>query len=105
MSGITAFIYHNDYLKYDFGPAHLLQTGREKYTLDLLKELGNFNSKARLCKPVPSTEDEIALVQTRKYIDFVKKRSRENQFIFQVIKYNVEPTKNNIFSIPNLIWS
>ena len=78
---------------------------REKDTPDLLKELGNFNSKARLCKPVPSTEDEIALVQTRKYIDFVKKRSHENQFIFQIIKNNVEPIKNNIFSTPHLIWS
>ena len=75
MTGVTAFIYHEDYLKYFFGPTHPFKPIREKYTLDLLKELGVFDEKAKYYEPKPASEDDLMLVHTKKYVDFVKKMS------------------------------
>lgn len=75
MTGVTAFIYHEDYLKYYFGPTHPFKPIREKYTLDLLKELGVFDEKAKYYEPKPASEDDLMLVHTKKYVDFVKKMS------------------------------
>lgn len=75
MTGITAFVYHQDYQKYYFGPTHPFKPVREKYTLDLLKELRVFNKKAKYYEPEPANEEDLMLVHTKKYVDFVKKMS------------------------------
>ena len=75
MTGITAFVYHEDYLKYYFGPTHPFKPVREKYTLDLLKELKVFDGKAKYYEPEPASEEDLMLVHTKKYVDFVKKMS------------------------------
>lgn len=77
MSGITAFIFHEEYLKYDFGVGHPLKTIREKYTLDLLQELEIFDNRAKYYKPNSATEDDLMLAHTQNYINFVKKKSEE----------------------------
>lgn len=75
MTGLAAFVYHDDYLNYQFGPRHPFKPIREKYTFDLLKRLGIFDGKARHFEPKPVREVDLLLVHSRKYVDFVKRKS------------------------------
>ncbi len=75
MSELTGFIYHEEYLKYQFGFSHPFKPIREKYTLDILKELEVFNGKARVYQPAPATEDDLCTVHTRDYVSYVKEMS------------------------------
>ncbi|MDQ1280094.1 MAG: Acetoin utilization protein AcuC [Thermoproteota archaeon] len=77
MVGVSAFIYHPDYLKYQFGPEHPFKPIREKYTLDFLKELGVFGEKMKYYEPEPATEEDLLSVHSREYINFVKKMCKE----------------------------
>lgn len=72
MGGITAFIYKDDYLNYQFGPGHPFKPIREKHTLDKLIELGIFDEKAKHLEPEPASEEDLLLVHSREYIDFVR---------------------------------
>ena len=58
MIGLSAFIYHDEYLKYQFGPSHPFKPIREKYALNILQELGVFDDKAKIYEPEPATEEE-----------------------------------------------
>ncbi len=91
-----AFIFHDDYLKYDFGLGHPLKIVRERYTLDLLQSLGIFKGKAKLCEPEPATDDELLLIHTEKYIDFVKKKSEEG---FGYLDYGDTPATKGCFEV------
>lgn len=75
MVGVTAFIYSDEYLKYQFGPTHPLQPIRQRYTLDLLQKMHAFGEKAKIRKPVPASEEDLQLVHNKEYIDFVKRAS------------------------------
>jgi len=77
MTSLSAFIYHDEYLKYQFGTTHPFKPIREKYTLDILRELGVFNEEAKIYEPEPATDDDLALVHTRDYIDYVKRMCEE----------------------------
>jgi acetoin utilization protein AcuC len=73
MTKSTVFIYHDDYLKYQFGPNHPFQPIREKYTLNLLRELKIFNEQTRYVQPSPATRDDLLTVHHKDYVDYVKK--------------------------------
>ena len=66
MSELTAYISHDEYLKYQFGPSHPFKPVREKYALALLRELGIFEGKARIYEPRPASEEELHLVHSPK---------------------------------------
>jgi acetoin utilization protein AcuC len=76
MTGVTAFVWHAGYLKYQFGPDHPFQPIREKYTLDMLRRLGVFDAKAKVVQPRPATRADLKLVHTAEYIDFVQQMSK-----------------------------
>ena len=76
MTGVTAFIYRDDYLKYQFGPGHPFQPIREKYTLDKIRELGILDRNAKLFEPKPASEEDLLLVHSEEYIEFVKSMSK-----------------------------
>ena len=73
MTGITAFIYHPDYLKYQFGSNHPFKSIRVKYTLDLLQQLRVFDGKARYFEPKPATEEDLLSIHSMEYVKLVKK--------------------------------
>lgn len=79
MGGVTAFVYHEDYVKYDFGPSHPLRPTREKETFELLKKLEVFNDKAKIYEARTAKEDELMLVHTKDYVEFVKRKSEEGR--------------------------
>jgi acetoin utilization protein AcuC len=73
MTKSTVFLYHDDYLKYQFGPTHPFQPIREKYTLDLLRELKIFNNQTTHVQPSPATRDDLLTVHEEEYVDYVKR--------------------------------
>ncbi|MEM2109779.1 MAG: acetoin utilization protein AcuC [Candidatus Odinarchaeota archaeon] len=70
------FIYHEDYLKYDFGKGHPLNSIRIQMHKELL-ELNSFfnNPNVYLIKPEPCTDQDLLTVHTPEYIDLIKKLS------------------------------
>ncbi len=73
MTGTSAFIYSEEYLKYQFGPHHPFTPTRYRQVLDHLKRMSVFDHKARLVRPNTATEEQLLLVHTQEYIDFVRK--------------------------------
>jgi len=72
MSGKTAFLYHDDYLSYNFGPMHPLRPQRYKDTFELLQKLGVFDEKVKHYKPGHASEKDLMLVHSKEYIRMVK---------------------------------
>ncbi len=74
MSGKSAFLYHDDYLGYNFGPVHPLKPQRYKDTFELLQTLGVFDEQVKHYKPYRATEDDLELVHSPEYIGMVKSK-------------------------------
>ena len=56
VSELSGFIYHDEYLKYQFGKSHPFKPIREKYTLDVLRELEVIDGKAQVFVDDAATE-------------------------------------------------
>ncbi len=74
MTGKTAFLYHDDYLGYDFGPDHPLKPKRYKQTFELLRRLGIFDDMVKHYKPSHASEEDLKLVHSQEYIRGVKSK-------------------------------
>jgi acetoin utilization protein AcuC len=70
----TAFLYHEDYLGYDFGPNHPLRPSRYKATFALLKKLGVFNEQVKHYKPNYASQDDLMLVHSREHVQDVERK-------------------------------
>jgi acetoin utilization protein AcuC len=75
MTGTSSFIYSDEYLKYQFGPTHPFKPIRCKFALDILKDLGAFNNRAKVITPNPASHEDLLLVHTREYIEYVRRKS------------------------------
>lgn len=75
MTGTSSFIYSDEYLKYQFGPTHPFQPRRCKITLDTLRDLKVFDGEAREVTPSPASQEDLLLVHSKEYIDFVRRES------------------------------
>ncbi|GAB6947480.1 acetoin utilization protein AcuC [Vulcanisaeta sp. JCM 16161] len=67
--------YSNRYLDYNFGPWHPFKPYRERQLVELLREHGLLGSHVDLVEPEPASDEELMLVHTRDYIDYVKNAS------------------------------
>jgi acetoin utilization protein AcuC len=74
MTRKTAFLYHKDYLGYNFGPVHPLKPQRYKDTFELLQKLGVFNEMVKHYKPHHASEEDLKLVHSEEYIQRVKRQ-------------------------------
>ncbi|MCX8176380.1 MAG: acetoin utilization protein AcuC [Candidatus Bathyarchaeota archaeon] len=74
MGGLTGFVYHQEYEKYFFGEEHPFQPVREKVTLEVLKQLNVFNGKAKIFEAKSASTEELQLVHTKTYIEYVKRK-------------------------------
>jgi acetoin utilization protein AcuC len=72
---MSSFIYSDDYLKYQFGPAHPFKSIRCKKAMDILKDIGAFDDKIRVVRPRPASYEDLLLVHTQEYIDYVRRKS------------------------------
>ncbi len=74
MPHTSALIYSGSYQKYDFGPWHPMKPVRLALTYELIRAYGLLDVM-RLVEPGPATDDELALVHDRAYIEKVKENS------------------------------
>ena len=69
----TAFIYSDDFAKYDYGPGHPLKPFRLKLTHELIKAYGLLSlPDVRVVEARPAKEDDLLLYHTRDYLDVLK---------------------------------
>jgi len=69
----TAFIYSDDFAKYDYGPEHPLKPFRLKLTYELIKAYGILSlPDVSLQEAKPADEGELLLYHTKDYIDILK---------------------------------
>jgi acetoin utilization protein AcuC len=73
--GRTAFLWNDDFLRYQFGPSHPFQPVRERMTLDLLRERDVFDGSASIVEGRLATDDEVLMVHTQEHVDFVRART------------------------------
>ena len=69
----TAFIYSDDFAKYDYGPGHPLKPFRLKLTYELIKAYGLLSLPGvRVVGAEPAGEGDLLLYHTREYLDVLK---------------------------------
>jgi len=69
----TAFIYSDDFAKYDYGPGHPLKPFRLKLTHDLIKAYGLlWLPDVRVIEAKPAEEEDLLLYHTEDYLDVLK---------------------------------
>lgn len=69
----TAFIYSDDFAKYDYGPGHPLKPFRLKLTYELIKAYGLLSlPDTILLKARPAGDEDLLLYHTRDYIEVLK---------------------------------
>ncbi len=77
MSPRLAYVYSDDFLKYDFGPGHPLTPIRLKFTYALSYAKGLFDDRnITVLPPRVATEEEVGLFHTEEYISLVKRLSK-----------------------------
>jgi acetoin utilization protein AcuC len=67
--------YSDKYLNYDFGPWHPFKPYREQKLIELLREHDLLGTYVDLVEPELASDDELMLVHTKDYIEYVKKAS------------------------------
>src|SRR5512139_4102263 len=73
----TAFIYSDDFAKYDYGQGHPLKPFRLRLTYELIKAYGLLSiADATLIEARFSEEDDLLLYHTRDYIEVLKAANR-----------------------------
>ncbi|XVQ86582.1 acetoin utilization protein AcuC [Microbispora siamensis] len=78
MSQAVRVVWDDALVSYDFGPGHPLAPVRVELTMALARDLGVLDGVETMgC--VPATEDEIALVHNRDYIEAVKNVSKDGR--------------------------
>jgi acetoin utilization protein AcuC len=78
MSQAVRVVWDDALVSYDFGPGHPLAPVRVELTMALARDLGVLDG-AEMTGCVPATEDEIALVHNRDYIEAVKNVSKDGR--------------------------
>jgi len=67
-------VFHEKYLKYDFGPGHPFWAGR---AVPFLEKLKKYKIPHEILVPKRAADEDILLVHTKDYLDRVKKLARE----------------------------
>lgn len=71
-------IFHEAYLKYDFGPGHPLWPDRARVFLEKLKK---YAISHEILVPKKATDEDILLVHSKDYLSRVKRYAREDGFL------------------------
>ncbi|HDJ89937.1 MAG TPA: acetoin utilization protein AcuC, partial [Thermoprotei archaeon] len=91
----TAFIYSEKYSLYNFGSNHPFKPYRWNLTLNILKNLNVFKmNNVKLVEVKRFNENILELVHTRKYIEYIKKRCKENH---GYLDYGDTPARRGVF--------
>jgi acetoin utilization protein AcuC len=78
MSDSVRVVWDDELIAYDFGPGHPLAPVRVELTMALARELGVLD-RVELAGCAPATDDDLAMVHKRSYIDLVKQVSKTGE--------------------------
>lgn len=77
MSPRLAYVYSDEFLKYDFGPGHPLTPIRLKLTYELSRAKGLFDDQnITIVPPRVASKEEVRLFHSEEYTDLVKRMSK-----------------------------
>ena len=94
-SGKPSLVYHEDYMKYDFGGGHALREVRGRLARDLIEGLGLLKA-AEERRPAPASEPDILAVHDRRYVSVVKRLSEDPRV--HEPEFGLEPGDNPPFA-------
>ena len=92
----TIFIYSDDMLAYKFNDEHPFNQQRVKMTLDLLKKCSAIHEQ-QIKEPSPASDEEIALVHDKTYIEAVKRAGKGKLDLKTAGKYGLGTEDTPIF--------
>lgn len=79
----VALIYGEEFLKYNFDPAHPLNPLRLQLTFELIKDYGLLDDAGlSLIRPPLASEDRLQSIHDQAYVDAVKGASRQGQGLY-----------------------
>jgi acetoin utilization protein AcuC len=94
----TAFVYSDEFSRFDYGASHPLKTFRLKLTYELIKACGLLApSDERLVEPVMARDEDLLSFHTRDYIDMLKSVS-SGRTSAGAEAYGLGPGDNPIFA-------
>jgi len=75
MTGISAFLYHDDFMLYQFGPSHPFQPVRERLAMDTLLSLGILDSERAMgVAPSPVSMERLNRVHPPSFVSDVERQ-------------------------------
>lgn len=78
----TAFIYSNDFVRFDYGSGHPLKPIRLKLTYELIKACGLLTpTDQRLVKPYPASIEDLLTYHTPEYIGMLQSSNSGQQIV------------------------
>lgn len=93
----TAFIYSDDYTRFDYGAAHPMKTVRLRLTNELIKAYGLLEIEgARLVEAEPATVPEVLQVHTPEYVK-VLQAVNDGRMNVEALDYGLGPGDNPVF--------
>jgi acetoin utilization protein AcuC len=93
----TAFIYTDEFLKFDYGPTHPFKISRLKLTYDLIKAYGLLSLPYTRCIEARRAEvDELLLFHDREYIEILKAANTGIE-VPNAYYYGLGPGDNPVF--------
>ena len=69
----TALLYSEEMKRYDFGPGHPFRGDRYASFIKLFKEKVGVDKGFDLIPPTPAADEDLSLVHSVEYIEFIKK--------------------------------
>lgn len=82
----TAIIYSEKMKDYDFGYGHPFRGDRHVNFMNLFYQKIGADKAFEIIAPIPATDEQLALVHSRQYIDFIK-REESNQWGWNNIRF------------------
>jgi len=93
----TAFIYSDDFARFDYGPGHPLKPFRLKLTYELIRAYGLLSlPDLRVVEAEPAEEEDLLLYHTRDYLD-VLKAANSGIEMPGAERYGIGPGDNPVF--------
>jgi acetoin utilization protein AcuC len=93
----TAFIYSDDFARFDYGPGHPLKPFRLKLTYELIRAYGLLSlPDVRVVEAEPAEEEDLLLYHTRDYLD-VLKAANSGIEMPGAERYGIGPGDNPVF--------
>jgi acetoin utilization protein AcuC len=94
----TAFVYSDEFARFDYGASHPLKPFRLKLTYELIKSFGLLSpTDRRLVEPAPAGDEDLLVYHTKDYID-VLKAANSGETVIGASAFGLGPGDNPVFA-------